>query len=263
MMPLEAHLDELRRRLFWILLLYLPVTAVLFFNAQWVTGLLLLASRGRLHHLVYLSPTEVVFTYLKVAMVGALVAVSPFIAYQLGAFVWPGLTAEERRFGVTYIPSAVLLFWAGAAFGYFFFVPVVLRFVLAFGGPGLAPMISYAQYVGFVLNLILPFALVFEFPMVVLVLTGLGILSPAWLRRNRRWAVFVIFVIAAALAPPDLGSMLVMVAPMLVLYEVGIWVATIAEKRRARRETDEGGRRGDGADRGTEPPPDGDRRPPA
>ena len=236
MMSLEGHLDELRRRLFWMLIVYLPAVGVLFFNAHWVTALLLLPAHGSLHRLVFLSPTEVLFTYLKIAMVGALVGTSPFIAYQVGAFVWPALTPRERRFGVTYIPTAVLLFWAGAAFGYFVFVPLVLRFLLAFGGQGLEAMISYSQYVGFVLNLMLPFALLFEFPMVVVVLTGLGIITPGWLRRNRRWAIFVIFVIAAAIAPPDLGSMLVMVAPMLALYEVGIWVSTIAARKRQEAE---------------------------
>ncbi len=229
-MPLEGHLDELRRRLAWILAVYIPATGVLFLNADWVTRILLYAARGHLHHLVFLSPTEVVFTYLKVSMAAALIVTSPFIAYQLAAFAWPGLVEREKRFAFTYVPLAVALFWAGAAFGYFVFAPVVLRFVLGFGGPGIVPMISYGNYVGFLLNLILPFALIFEFPMAVLVLTRLGILSSAFLRRNRRWAILVIFIVAAAVAPPDAGSMLIMVAPMLALYEVGIWVAALAER---------------------------------
>lgn len=229
-MSIEGHLGELRRRLTIVLLVYLPVTVFLFFNSRLITSLLLRATDGKLHHLVFLTPTEVLFTYIKIALAGALIVTAPFIAYQLGSFAWPGMTPKERRFVTSYMPVAVILFWMGAAFGYFFFAPVVFRFLFSYGGPSVVPMISIGNYVGFLLNLILPFAFVFELPMAVLLLTRMGVISSGWLRKQRRWAIFVIFVVAAALAPPDLMSMLIMAAPMLVLYEVSIWVSAVAER---------------------------------
>ena len=233
-MPIESHLKELRTRLFWLVALYLPVAALFFTHVTWLIGLLLLPAHGHITHLVYLSVTEAFFAYIKVSLAAAFVVTSPFLLYQLANFVLPGLHDNERQVVTTYVPVVVLLFLVGLAFGFFIFLPLVIRFLFAFSGPELVPMISLGQYINFVIGLTLPFGIIFEFPVIIYGLARAGLVQPAWLRRNRRYAILVIFVIAAAFAPPDALSMLVMASPMLLLYEVGMWLAEIAVRRRDR-----------------------------
>lgn len=233
-MPIESHLKELRTRLFWLIALYLPVAAIFFTHVTWLIGILLMPAHGRITHLVYLSVTEAFFAYIKVSLAAAFVVISPFLLYQLARFVLPGLHDSERQVVTRYVPVVVFLFLLGLSFGFFVFLPLVIRFLFAFTGPELVPMISLGQYINFVIGLTLPFGLIFEFPVIVYGLTRAGVVQPAWLRRNRRYAILVIFVIAAAFAPPDALSMLVMASPMLLLYEVGLWLAEIAIRRRDR-----------------------------
>lgn len=233
---LEHHLGELRRRIITYLVVFLPVAVWFFFHATMLTQFLLLASGGRVHELIFIGPTEIFFTYIKAALTASLIVTSPVLLYQLAAFVWPGLTVSERRLVASYAPVALVLLWMGAAFAFFVFAPVVFRFLMSFTGPLVHPMITYSNYVDFIIGLIVPLALVFEFPLVVMTLTRLGVISSSWLRQKRRMAIFIVFVLAAAFAPPDLLSMLVMASPMLILYEAGVWLAVLAERQRRREQ---------------------------
>jgi sec-independent protein translocase protein TatC len=231
---LEGHLGELRSRIITYLVIFLPVAVWFFFHATALTQFMLLASGGRLKELIFIGPSELFFTYIKASLVASLIVTSPLLIYQIAAFVWPGLTSQERRLVLSYAPAALALLWAGAAFAFFVFVPVVFRFLFSFSGPVVRPMITYSSYVDFIIGLMVPLAVVFEFPLVVMALTRLGLISSSWLRQKRRMAIFIIFVIAAAFAPPDLMSMLVLASPMLVLYEIGVWLSALAERQRRR-----------------------------
>jgi sec-independent protein translocase protein TatC len=237
-MSISEHLEELRSRLFIMVAAYLPLAGLAFWQWHVVIDLILAATGGRLTHLAVLSPAEALFTAVKIGAVGGLVLASPIIIYQLYAFVAPGLNGVEREIARTYIPVVLFLFFLGIAFGYTFFLPLVFRFMLTFNGPGIAPVYTLSGVVGFAMNLVLPFGFVFEFPVVVHALARLGIVSPVFLRRNRRYAILVIFILAAMFTPPDAFSMLAMVVPMLLLYEAGVLVSGIAWRRYLRQQAE-------------------------
>lgn len=230
-MPLGDHLRELRNRLIVYLLFLIPAGVYAFLKARLIVDLLLLPTHGAVHSLVVLSPTEGLYTFIELALVAAFIMTSPVLIYEIAAFVRPALSPGERHLVVVYAPIVLLLFLLGIAFGYFVFLPVVLRFVLQFATAPFQAFISLGRYIGFIVNLTLPFGLIFELPVLVYALVRTGVLTPTFLRRQRRIAILVIFVVAAAVTPPDAFSMLIMVVPMLVLYEASILVADLAVRR--------------------------------
>jgi sec-independent protein translocase protein TatC len=231
-MPLSEHLRELRNRLIVYFLFLLPVSIYAFTQARWLVDLLLRPTNGKITHLIVMSPGEALYTFIEVALAVGFVVTSPVLIYEITAFVSPALAASERRRLFGYMPIVLILFLMGVSFGYFAFLPVVLHFLLGFATAPFDPLISLGRYIGFVVNLTLPFGLVFELPVAVYALASTGVLEPSFLRRQRRIAIFAIFIVAGAITPPDAFSMLLMVAPMLVLYEVSIIVADIAVRRR-------------------------------
>jgi len=230
-MPLGEHLRELRNRLIVYLVFLFPVGIYAFTQARRIVDWLLIPAHGAVHNLVVLSPTEALYTFIELALVSAFVGTSPVLVYEIAAFVRPALEPKERRMLFIYGPLVVALFLLGVAFGYYVFLPIVLHFVLQFAQAPFQAFISFGRYMGFIVNLTLPFGLVFELPVIVYALARAGILTPTFLRRQRRIAILVIFVVAAAVTPPDAFSMLVMVAPMLILYEISILVADLAVRR--------------------------------
>ncbi|MBX6378924.1 MAG: twin-arginine translocase subunit TatC, partial [Clostridia bacterium] len=169
-----------------------------------------------------LAPGEVLWVYLKLTLIAGIVLASPVLLYQLGAFVWPGLTRRERRLAAVLLPGTVALFVAGGAFAYLVLLPLVLRFLVGLRPEGIASSLSVQSYVNFVVGLVVPVALVFEFPAAVALLTVIGLVTPAFLRHLRKYAILVIFIVAAAITPPDPFSQLIVAVPMLALYEVAV-----------------------------------------
>lgn len=231
-MPLSEHLRELRNRLIVYLLFLIPAGVYGFLNARWLVDLLLAPTNGRILHLIVYSPAEALYTFIEIGLAFGVVVTSPLLVYQIAAFVSPALQRPERKMLLAYVPIVVLLFLMGVAFGFFAFLPVVLRFLLGFATQPFEPLYSLAKYIGFVIDLTLPFGVVFELPVAVYALTRTGVLEPSFLRKQRRFAILAIFVIAGAVTPPDAFSMLLMVAPMVVLYEVSILVSDFAARHR-------------------------------
>jgi sec-independent protein translocase protein TatC len=182
--------------------------------------------------LFFLSPIEPFTLLVKGALLlSALVAI-PMAIYQLWLFVAPGLLAEERRIVRPVLLSSLVLFPLGAMFAYLL-AHVMLRVLLGFGEyiPGLQPNIVASKYLGFILTLMLGFGVVFEFPLVLLLLSRIGVIDSRFLVERRKWAVLIISVVSAAVTPtPDPLSMLAMMLPLLVLYEISIWVIVTTER---------------------------------
>lgn len=229
-MSLLEHLEELRWRLLWSLAAVVAGGLAGFFFAPPILEALL----RPLGQAVFLTPAEGFMTHVKVGLVVGGVAASPVVVYQVLAFVLPGLDAGERRVLLGLLAPAALLFAAGVAFAYTLVLPGIFRFFLGYAGPRLAPQISVAAYVSFVLGLVVPFGLVFQMPLAAWGLARLGFITPAGLRRARRYAVLAIFVAAGFLTPPDVMSQLFMAAPMLVLYELAVRVAAHGARAHAR-----------------------------
>lgn len=228
-MTLVEHLAELRRRIM-ISILALGAGVVVGFSFSGPVVRFLISLPGEL---VYLYPGEAFFVHLEVAVVAGLILSSPVVLYQVIRFIAPGLLDRERRVLYLGLPLGLALFAVGAAFAYQVILPLAYRFFLGFGTESLEPMISIGNYVAFVLRLVLPFGLVFQLPLIVVVLTSTGLLKPQTLVRYRKYIVLAIFIVAAVMTPPDAISQALMALPMLLLYEVSILLARGLARRKA------------------------------
>ncbi|MCL4514620.1 MAG: twin-arginine translocase subunit TatC [Firmicutes bacterium] len=225
-MTIVEHLGELRRRI----IVSSAATAV------GSVGGYLLAPRvvrilGRsVGRLIFVAPAEGFFTYLKIALMIGLVFASPVVLSEIWRFVLPGLTRREERYLRRYVPLIILLFLLGVVFAYLVIYPIALSFFLGFGTMRLKPVMAVGRLVGFVLSLLIPFGLMFELPVVVVILIKLGIIDLNFLLRHRKHAYFWAFVLGAVLTPPDVVSQVLMAAPMIALFEIGVLVARFTRK---------------------------------
>ena len=238
------HLEELRRRIIYSLI----AMAVGFF-ACWGYAekiyeimqrpiMVALQRNGMSEKLVYLNPTEPFNMYLKVAFLAGLFVTSPFILYQVWAFISPGLYRNEKRYVVPFMVSTVSLFVAGGYFGYKLVYPQALEFLIGYGKQ-FQPMITIGEYTDLFLTIIIGMGVIFEMPILVFFLSLMGIVTAGWMWRNLRYSILVIFIIAAILTPTtDILNMCIFAAPMIGLYLFSIAIAWLVhpKQRRARLE---------------------------
>ena len=234
-MSLSGHLRELRNRILICVILLVVVFGIcLSFAPQIVT---LLTDMGQRYNYVYvyIAPQELFLVYMNVALVGAVVACFPVLAYQIYAFCSPGLSGKERGYISGSLIAGGLCFLAGVAFAYFISLPFMLRFLIQFTGEvDVSASISIQQYVSFLLTVFVIFGLVFELPVVSVLLTGLGLVRAEWLVKGRKVMVVIIFVLAAIITPPDIVSQIMVAVPMLALYEISIALSRVVGKAKKR-----------------------------
>lgn len=234
-MSLVDHLEELRRRLIYSALAFLVGTIVAYSFSEEILKFLLRPARPFLEsgrgEVVFREVGEAFMLQLRIAIYAGLVLSSPVFLYQAIAFVLPALEPGERRLLFIVLPSFVVLFVTGVLFAYFVFLPFTVQFFSEFTVAGLKSLISAGALIEFSLNFVLPFGVLFELPLLVAVLTRLGLVSPQALARNRKFAILAIFIVAALLTPPDVISQTMMALPMLALYEGSIWVSRLIKPR--------------------------------
>ncbi|WP_261326484.1 twin-arginine translocase subunit TatC [Modestobacter marinus] len=173
---------------------------------------------------------------LKIAFIVGIVLSAPFWLYQLWAFITPGLRRNEKRYGVAFVAASSTLFALGAALAYLSLAKG-LDLLLGLAGEGVAIALTAQDYIGFVISLLLAFGVSFELPLIAVVLNLIGVLSHAALAKGRRWIYFLTILFAAFVTPTqDPFTMLLMAAPMCVLFELAIQIARLVDKRRAKRE---------------------------
>ncbi len=229
------HLEELRRRLGSCLALLLISSCVGFRYAARLIEWLKRPAGTLLPRLAFFSPTEALAAYMKVAVVCGFALALPVLLYQVWAFVRPGLTWRERYYGIVVIGWGSILFALGVAFAYGVCLPMFLEFLLSLGGSSLEPVISISRYLSFVLGVMLTCGVLFELPLLVVVLTRLGIVTPELLRRHRGLALLVLVIVAAVVTPTtDALSLILTTIPLCVLYEVAILVASAKPSRSGR-----------------------------
>ena len=225
-MTLTEHLAELRSRLIRAGLGVVVGMVISFLFVQHIVQALLELIKP--HTPLATGITEKFTTYMKVAFIGGIAIAMPLIVYQLIAFISPGLTKRERRFVLRALPFVTLLFVTGVIFGYFIVLPTALRFLLGFGSEDIATMPRFADYIGFVSNLLLWVGLSFETPVIVYVLIKANIVSVQRLTKLRKYAFVVILIAAAIITPtPDPMNMMIVATPMYLLYELGILMGRI------------------------------------
>ncbi|MDE2027593.1 MAG: twin-arginine translocase subunit TatC [Candidatus Omnitrophica bacterium] len=212
------HLEELRSRL----IKSAGAFVLAFCVCYGFIGKLLPVLIAPAGHLVFTAPAEAFAATMTIGTVLALFVSSPYIVYQIWAFVGAALKPSERKFVVFFAPLSLLFFLSGGAFAYFIAVPRAYRFLMSFASPYMIPMVTVKNYLGFLGHMIVAFGVAFELPLVLAFLAKIGIASPEFLRQKRRHAVVAILILAAILAPPDVISMLILALPLLALYEVGI-----------------------------------------
>ena len=238
-LTLIEHLGELRRRIF-ICLVALIVGAMVAF-LFWTDIVELLkrpaeeANEGAGVLLIATQVTELLSTSVKVSLMGGLVLALPVILYQVIRFVAPGLTRSERKYLFLFMPGALLAFCCGLAFAYFVLTPRALPFLLSFGGGVADPLIRISNYVDVMLRLHLWMGLSFETPVVMYLLGQLGIVSSRMFARFRKYWIVIAFILGAIITPTfDPLNQTLVAAPLLALYEVGIFLSWLAGRARQR-----------------------------
>lgn len=251
-MSLVEHLTELRSRLFKSVLAVMAGFAVGFIFREQVLALLtgpycqlpenlrgtsqLGLEGGEGCTLVTLDVMSPIVLALKTSGLVAVVVAGPVVCYQLLRFVTPGLRPIERRYSIPFIVASQVLFLAGAVFSYFI-IPRALEFLLGFLGPNIVSVMDANRYLSFVLRTMIAFGISFEFPLVLMLLTLMGIVTAQGLRGARRYALFGIFAAAAVITPTqDPFTMTVMAVPLIIFYEVSIIFAWWIERGRRREQ---------------------------
>lgn len=223
------HIEELRSCLIKCALIVLICGAVVYYYNDAILAVLAKPA-GKL---VFIEPVEAFVTYIKVAFWGGLFLASPYCIFQIWRFVSFGLKPDEKRFAYLFLPVSFLLFVTGALFGFWIIINVGMHFLLSFGGSFMTPMLSISKYVSFVGAMTLAFGIVFQLPLVMLLLTKIGLLTPSVFASKRRYVIVAIFIAAGALTPgPDVFSQLAMAIPLLFLYEIGLILSKFAYKKK-------------------------------
>ena len=230
-MTVTGHLKELRSRIFKCVLAFIALSVVCFaFIQRFVDAVLALSPE---FSFVYLSPSELLTSYMKLSLILGLVFASPIILWEIWAFVKPGLTKRESSSVRSAVVAGFGCFLVGMAFCYFLILPMTLKFLYDFNGSvAIEANISFSYYMNFVLGMLVAFGAVFEMPVLSYLLSRLGILNPQTLVKARKYAVLVVFLVAAIITPPDVLSQIVTAIPMLGLYELSILVSRAAAKKR-------------------------------
>lgn len=183
------------------------------------------------------SVTEPIMVKLKVSLLAGIIIASPVIVWRVWSFLIPALKKNERKYVYIILPVSILLFLGGAAFAFYVVLPVGLKFLLFVNsGVNYEPLITQNSYISFLLTFLITFGLMFELPVVLLTAVLLGLLTPSWLVKKRRYALMIIMVVVAVVSPtPDIPSQLLMVGPMYLLYEASIWSSYLVVRSRQKR----------------------------
>lgn len=227
-MSLFEHLDELRKRIIYIAAVVFIAAIICF---AYVNGILafLTAPAGEMN-LIYTTPAEAFMAQIRLAFTAGAVLTIPLTFYQVLAFIMPGLRRMEKRTIIPLIVFMNLLFFIGMAFSYYVVFPFALKFFLGFQTDSLQPLFTISRYISFVVSFLISFGAVFQVPVVFWFLGRLGLVSSAFLSRQRKFAVLIMAIVSAVITPPDIFSQLLMMAPLLALYEVGIFLVRLTEK---------------------------------
>jgi sec-independent protein translocase protein TatC len=243
--PLIEHLIELRSRLIKALIAFVVMFFVCFGLARHIYNILVqpyvwAVGSPEKAQMVYTHALEFLFTQIQVAVFGAAFLAFPVIATQIYKFVAPGLYKNERQAFLPYLVATPVLFFTGALLVYFMAMPLVMNFSVgmqqfaALDQPGIQFLPKVNEYLSLIMTLIFAFGICFQLPVVLTLLARAGIIDSDFLKSKRRYAIVIVFVIAAILTPPDVISQLALAIPTLLLYELSILAVVMAEKKRAR-----------------------------
>ena len=240
--PFLSHLEELRKRLVVCAIGVGAGFVIAYIFAERLFQLLVAPLKAVMpegDQLIFTNLPEMFFAYIKVAFIAGIMAASPLIFYQLWMFIAPGLYRKEKKMAIPFVISSTILFVGGALFGYFVVFPFGFKFFIGFSNEYVKALPSVKQYFSFSMKLLFAFGAVFELPVIIFFLSKMGIVTPQFLRQKRKYAILLTFALAAILTPPDVITQCMMAGPLIVLYEIGILVSRIAQKKKEGGETAE------------------------
>lgn len=236
-MPLSEHLRELRNRLLACAVLLLASTLAGLHFAPRLVDALLDIGRSYQYRFVYIAPQELLMQYFSAALLIGVCATLPLLFYETWAFVRPGLRKNENLLFLFAMVFGLACFCLGVWFAYRIMLPFMLYFLASVGGgSGISAAVSVQNYMAFLTTVFLVFGIVFELPVISILLTRMGFLRVSWMRKGRRVVIVLIFVAAALITPPDVVSQIMVAVPMMALYELSILLCAIVEKLRDRAE---------------------------
>jgi len=241
--PFSAHFRELKRRLIHTVLFFFTATGIaLVFHRPILRWLLAPANdlNGSAEGLtIFTELTEFWGAVVKISVLTGIAITTPFILFQIARFASPGLKANERRWVWILLPASVLSFAGGVAFCYYVLLPPAINFLLNFGGDIATPFIRIGSYVGLVTSLLFWLGAIFELPIVIFFLAKIGIVTPQWLASKRKWVVVLAFVAGAMITPTfDPVNQSLVAGPIIVLYELGYWLARIGVRNKGKRDVE-------------------------
>ena len=233
--PVLEHLAELRTRILWSMIAMITGTGICYVFVENIYGFLVkpLADAmgpGDSQRLIYTNLTEAFFTYMKVAIFAGVFLTFPILATQIWLFISPGLYKKERRTILPFLICSPILFFLGGATVYYVVLPLAWKFFLSFqsdgGSTGLPIMLEarVGEYLDLVMTLIFAFGLCFQLPILLSLLAKAGVIDAEWLIKKRRYAVVIVFIVAAFLTPPDIISQISLAIPLMALYEISIFI---------------------------------------
>jgi len=237
-LPFTAHLAELRYRLLASVISVLVCFAVCYFFIDTFIHVLETPIKSAIPDLklTFLAPTEAFFVSMKVAFFAGIAFAWPAILYQAWMFIAPGLHKKERRFAFPLVTVGTLLLVMGISFTYYIVLPVGLKFLIGFGQNYWTANIAVDYYLTFCVKLSLAFGLIFQLPLVIAILGKMELVTSQQLKNFRSYSIVVAFIIAAILTPPDAISQCMMAVPLVILYEVSIYVVMLIEKKKGAEE---------------------------
>lgn len=258
-LSLTEHLEELRFRLIRCFIAVGVGFVIAYAFKERIFRILmrpLIRALGDDGNMIFTGLPEAFFTYLKTALLAGVMLASPVILYQFWMFVSPGLYKKERHVLLPVIFLSTLFFVGGALFGYFMVFPYGFQFFLGFANENLKAMPSMREYLSFASKLLIAFGIVFEMPLVLTAMSRLGIVTPQFLRENRKYAILIFFIGAAIITPPDVVTQLMMAFPLMALYEVSILSATLFRARSPLSDDEETGAASETPERAAEAEPE-------
>jgi len=233
-MPFLDHLEELRWRIIKSLISVVIFTIFAFTISDYVLDWLLVpASQISAPISLQVLKIQAIFIIkLEIALIVGVIISLPVILYQIWAFLAPGLHKHEKKYVWPLIFFAMVSFCLGGAFAYYILIPYTLDFFLGLAPANIANNIAIDYYFGFLLRFIIVFGVVFELPVLSVILSSMGLINPTFLKKYRRHAIVIIFIVAAILTPPDPTTQIMLAVPLVILYEVTIFISYIFSKKR-------------------------------
>lgn len=228
-MDLIGHFEELRKRLIYVLGTFILFFIVSFIYVQDIYNWLVTDLDVKL---AILGPSDILWVYLILSCVAAISGTIPMAAYQTWLFVRPALKETERKVTLAYIPALFLLFIIGICFGYFVIFPMVYKFLISMSEGMFMTFFTTEKYFTFLIHMTLPFGFLFELPVIIMFLTSVGVLNPYRLQKIRKYSYFVLILIAVFITPPDLLSDILVIIPLIFLYECSVLLSKVVYRRK-------------------------------